>query len=72
MVKSNAPGTIDSDFRGEIKIVLFNTSDKHFIVRSGDRIAQLVLAPVLRAQFNPTDELSSTGRGKDGFGSTGP
>jgi len=67
----NSPGTIDSDFRGEIKIVLLNSSDSDFPVRSGDRVAQLVLAPVLRAQFDQSDELSSTGRGNGGFGSTG-
>jgi dUTPase len=58
-------------FPGREKIVLFNSSDSQFTVRSGDRIAQVVLAPVLRAQFDQSDELSRTGRGSDGFGSTG-
>lgn len=67
----NAPGTIDSDYRGEVKVVLFNASAETFTVNSGDRIAQLVLAPVLRATFEQTSDLSETGRGSGGFGSTG-
>lgn len=67
----NSPGTVDSDYRGELKVILVNTSDAHFTVRSGDRIAQVIFAPVLRAQFEVASELSSSGRGGDGFGSTG-
>lgn len=66
----NSPGTIDSDYRGEIKVLLHNTSDTEFLVRTGDRIAQLVVAPILRAAFQAA-ELSGTARGAGGFGSTG-
>lgn len=67
----NTPGTIDSDYRGEVKIILANLGDTPFAVRRGDRIAQLVPAPVLRAAFDEVDDLDSTGRGAGGFGSTG-
>lgn len=68
----NAPGTIDSDYRGEICVILLNTSDEGFMVNTGDRIAQLVIAPVSRASFHHTGgNLSATQRGEGGFGSTG-
>jgi dUTP pyrophosphatase len=67
----NTPGTIDSDYRGELKIILINLGDRDFEVRRGDRIAQLVLAPVVRAVWLKVDELDETQRGEGGFGSTG-
>ena len=67
----NTPGTIDSDYRGEIKIILFNHSNEKFVVNNGDRIAQMVLMPVLKFRFNEVDELTDTIRGSGGFGSTG-
>lgn len=67
----NTPGTIDSDYRGELKIILINLGDRPFEVRRGDRIAQLVLAPVVRATWLKVDELDETQRGEGGFGSTG-
>jgi dUTP pyrophosphatase len=68
----NAPGTIDSDYRGEIGVLLHNTSKLEFFVRPGDRIAQLVVAPVARAVFEEqTNAMSETVRGAGGFGSTG-
>lgn len=67
----NTPGTIDSDYRGELKVILINHGVKDFTVRRGDRIAQLVLAPVTRATWLKVDELESTERGEGGFGSTG-
>lgn len=68
---ANAPGTVDSDFRGEVKVILVNLGSEPFTVRRGDRIAQLVLAPVVRASFARVHELPSTPRGEGGFGSTG-
>lgn len=68
---ANAPGTVDSDFRGELKVILVNLGDRPFVVRRGDRIAQLVVAPVVRAQFRKAEGLSTTARGEGGFGSTG-
>jgi dUTP pyrophosphatase len=67
----NAPGTIDSDYRGELKIILINLGDKPFTVKNGDRIAQLVVSPVVQAILDPTECLSETRRGVGGFGSTG-
>ena len=67
----NTPGTIDSDYRGELKIILFNHSKEEFIVRNNDRIAQIVLMPVLQLDFKEVDNLPDTLRGSDGFGSTG-
>ena len=67
----NTPGTIDSDYRGELKVILINHGDVAFDVRRGDRIAQLVLAPVTRASWLHVDELDETARGQGGFGSTG-
>jgi dUTP pyrophosphatase len=67
----NTPGTIDSDYRGELKVILINHGAAPFEVRRGDRIAQLVLAPVTRATWLKVDELDDTARGEGGFGSTG-
>ena len=67
----NTPGTIDSDYRGEIKIILFNHSDNEFIVNNNDRVAQMVLMPVLKVEFEEVKELPNTIRGTGGFGSTG-
>lgn len=67
----NAPGTIDSDYRGELKVILINLGDTTFVVQRGDRIAQLVLAPVTRASWLEVEELDPTARGAGGFGSTG-
>lgn len=67
----NTPGTIDSDYRGELKVILINHGDAAFEVRRGDRVAQLVVAPVTRASWLKVDELDDTGRGEGGFGSTG-
>lgn len=67
----NAPGTIDSDYRGEIKVCLINHSPNSYPVRAGDRIAQLVVAPVARVAFEQVDSLEETERGAGGFGSTG-
>jgi len=67
----NAPGTIDSDYRGELKIILFNHSNAEFIVKNNDRIAQMVLTPVLKVDFEEVDALPDSTRGSGGFGSTG-
>jgi dUTP pyrophosphatase len=67
----NTPGTIDHDFRGEVKVILANLGSEPFEVRRGERIAQLVPAPVLKAVFREVDELGETSRGVGGFGSTG-
>jgi dUTP pyrophosphatase len=67
----NAPGTIDSDYRGELKVILINLGEAPFEIRRGDRVAQLVLAPVTRATWLETDALDETARGEGGFGSTG-
>ena len=67
----NAPGTIDADYRGEVKIGLINLGKAAFTINRGDRIAQLVLAPVARASIQVRDTLSATGRGSGGFGHTG-
>jgi dUTP pyrophosphatase len=67
----NTPGTIDSDYRGELKVILINHGSEPFEVRRGDRVAQLVLAPVTRGAWLPVDELDETQRGEGGFGSTG-
>jgi dUTP pyrophosphatase len=68
---ANAPGTVDSDYRGEVRVILINHGDAEFEVQRGDRIAQLVLAPVTRASWLPVDDLDETARGEGGFGSTG-
>ena len=67
----NTPGTIDSDYRGEVKVILANLGQEPFEIRRGDRIAQLVPAPVLRARFVEVETLAETARGAGGFGSTG-
>ena len=67
----NTPGTIDSDYRGEIKVILFNHGKNEFIINNKDRIAQMVLAPIIKAEFEEVDELPDTIRGEGGFGSTG-
>ena len=67
----NTPGTIDSDYRGEIKIILFNHGSKEFIINSNDRVAQMILTPVIKINLEETNNLPSTLRGKGGFGSTG-
>ena len=67
----NTPGTIDSDYRGEIKVILINLGKKSFTVEKGARVAQMVLCPIVRAVFKEVDSLDNTGRGAGGFGSTG-
>lgn len=67
----NSPGTIDADFRGEIKVILINLSKDEFTIKDGDRIAQLVVAPYSRVSWNLVTELDSTERGDGGLGSTG-
>ena len=67
----NSPGTIDSDYRGELKIILINHGNKNFIVTNGMRIAQIILTPVVNAQFMQSNELKSTERNEGGFGHTG-
>ncbi len=67
----NTPGTIDSDYRGELKIILINHGADDFAIARGDRIAQLVLAPVVQARWDEVEELDETTRGEGGFGSTG-
>ncbi|MGQ9707294.1 MAG: dUTP diphosphatase [bacterium] len=67
----NSPGTIDPDYRGEIKLILFNISDNDFVIHSGERIAQIVFSRIIPVQFEETDSLSITKRGKGGFGHTG-
>ena len=67
----NTPGTIDSDYRGELKVILINHGSDSFAIARGDRIAQLVLAPVVQAAWTEVDELDETERGEGGFGSTG-
>ena len=67
----NTPGTIDADYRGELKVILINLSDKVFVVEKGLRIAQMVLSPVIKAKLKEVTELENTERGSGGFGSTG-
>lgn len=67
----NAPGTIDADFRGTVHVLLLNTGTQSFAVKPGERIAQLVIAPVVQAELAEVDELPATERGTGGFGSTG-
>jgi dUTP pyrophosphatase len=66
----NSPGTIDSDYRGEIKVLLINLGDRPYTVRRAERIAQMVVAPVVRAELHETDSLAASGRGPGGFGHT--
>ena len=67
----NAPGTIDRDYRGEIKVILYNHGNNDFAINNGDRIAQMILAPVVKIELEETNYLPETIRGKCGFGSTG-
>ena len=67
----NTPGTIDSDYRGEIKVIIFNHGNEDFIINNKDRIAQMILMPVVKINFEETDELPKTVRGEGSFGSTG-
>jgi dUTP pyrophosphatase len=67
----NTPGTIDSDYRGEIKIILFNHGNEEFTINNKDRIAQMILTPVIKMELEETDNLPDSIRGDDGFGSTG-
>jgi dUTP pyrophosphatase len=67
----NTPGTIDSDYRGEIKVILFNHGSNDFLINNKDRIAQMVLTPVVKMDLEETDDLPNTVRGEGGFGSTG-
>jgi len=68
---ANAPGTIDADYRGELKVLLINLGAEDFVIRRGDRIAQLVIAPVVQASWCEVENLDATDRGTGGFGSTG-
>jgi len=67
----NAPGTIDSDYRGEIRVIIFNFGKRNFRIKGGDRIAQMVFAPVVKVQFKRVKKLNKTARGSGGFGHTG-
>ena len=67
----NTPGTIDSDYRGEIKIILFNHSSENFVINNKDRVAQMVLTPIIKMELEETNELPKSIRGEAGFGSTG-
>ena len=67
----NTPGTIDSDYRGELKVILYNYGNEEFIVKNEDRIAQMVLMPIIKASFEEVENLPETIRGEGGFGSTG-
>ena len=67
----NTPGTIDSDYRGELKVILFNHGSENFMINNNDRIAQMVLAPVIKMELEEVDQLPETIRGSGGFGSTG-
>ena len=67
----NTPGTIDSDYRGELKVILYNHGNKEFVVNNDDRIAQMILVPIIKATFEEVESLPETIRGEGGFGSTG-
>lgn len=67
----NTPGTVDADYRGEVKVILVNHAEEGYMIARGERIAQMVIAPVTRAELIETDDLDDTKRGGDGFGSTG-
>ena len=67
----NTPGTIDSDYRGELKVIIYNHGSQDFIVNNNDRIAQMILTPVIKMEFQETNELPESVRGEGGFGSTG-
>ena len=67
----NTPGTIDSDYRGELKVIIYNHGKENFVVNNNDRIAQMILTPVIKMELQETDKLPDTVRGDGGFGSTG-
>ena len=67
----NTPGTIDSDYRGEIKVIVYNHGNEDFVVNNNDRIAQMILTPIIKMELEETNELPDTLRGEGGFGSTG-
>ena len=67
----NTPGTIDSDYRGEIKVIIYNHGNKDFVINNNDRIAQMILTPVIKMELEEIGELPATMRGEGGFGSTG-
>jgi len=67
----NSPGTVDADYRGEVKVILINHGEEDFVIRRGERIAQLVIAPVVQAAWAEVENLDETARGAGGFGSTG-
>ena len=67
----NTPGTIDSDYRGELKVIIYNHGSQDFIVKNNDRIAQMILTPVIKMELQETNELPESVRGEGGFGSTG-
>ena len=67
----NTPGTVDSDYRGEIKVIIYNHGNNDFLINNGDRIAQMILAPITKMELVETDNLPKTIRGEGGFGSTG-
>ncbi len=67
----NAPGTIDSDYRGEVKIIMINLGQNDFLIKNHDRIAQMIISPIIKCKFQIEEELSFTVRGNGGFGSTG-
>ena len=71
MTVLNTPGTVDADYRGEVKVILINLGDEDFVIERGMRIAQMVIAPVTQAVFSEVESLSETDRGAGGFGSTG-
>jgi len=68
----NSPGTIDADYRGEVKVILINLGQEAFVIKRGERIAQMIIASVTRAELKVVAELDETKRGSGGFGSTGP
>ena len=68
---SRAPGTVDSDYRGEVKVILINLGEENVLIRRGDRIAQMVICPVVQASWVESGPLDETSRGSGGFGSTG-
>ena len=67
----NTPGTVDSDYRGEIKVIIYNHGSENFVINNGDRIAQIILTPVIKMELEETNNLPETIRGEGGFGSTG-
>jgi len=67
----NTPGTVDSDYRGEIKVIIYNHGSENFVINNGDRIAQMILTPVIKMELEETNNLPETIRGEGGFGSTG-